>query len=146
MQDEYTLVVWSLFSVSRYLFCFGDLQKAHEEHAGRFFIHEKMNYADATQKALVIIGDNATLVKSRVQHVAQTLRNKKSILEIIGLCVSINHDSYEMFLEEQESPLFFVCDRVAKCLEIDSFGRFKTAQICMLQSSTQVQKKPKASS
>ena len=51
----------------------------------RFFIHEKTKYAEATHKALVIIGDKAAKVKSRVQHVAETLKSKKGILEIIGL-------------------------------------------------------------
>ena len=122
-----------------------NLQGAHEEHAGRFFIHEKANYADAKQKALVIIGDKAANVKGRIQHVSEELKNKKGIVEIIGICVSLNHDSYEMYLEGAEEPLFFVCDRVAKCLEKDDMGRFKTAQVCSLESSEHAQKKQKAS-
>mmetsp|Transcript_45765 Transcript_45765/g.111584 ORF Transcript_45765/g.111584 Transcript_45765/m.111584 type:complete len:603 (-) Transcript_45765:1699-3507(-) len=135
-EDDTTCAIESIMAYQR--------PRAHEEHAGRFFIHEKVNYADAKQKALVIIGDHAASVKDRVQHVSEELKHRKGILEIIGLCVSVNHDSYEMYLEGADEPLFFVCDRVAKCLERDNIGRFKPAEVCSLESSNHAPKKQRA--
>jgi hypothetical protein len=64
------------------------------------------NYADSQQKDLLIIGDNGEPVKRRVEYVAENMKGKGGAPEIVGLCVSLNHDSYEMFLEGAAEPLF----------------------------------------
>ncbi|CAB9498800.1 expressed unknown protein [Seminavis robusta] len=106
--------------------------KAHLEHAKRFSNPKKMNYNISQQQLLLVIGGVRKQVKERVQYVAKTL-GKKGILEIVGLCVSLNHDSYEMFREGEEDPIYFVCDRVPKTLKKDNDGRFETAQICVFE-------------
>lgn len=107
---------------------------------------DKPNYADAQQKALLIIGDNREQVKGRVKYVAEQMKGKKGAPQIVGLRVSLNHDSYEMYLEGAAAPIFFVCDRVAKSLEKDEHGRFETAQVCIFDESAEgAQKKPRPS-
>ena len=71
---------------------------------------------------------------------AKEMKGKEGAPEIVGICVSLNHDSYEMYLEEDTEPLFFVCDRVAKCLTKDNRGRFEPAQ----EQDEQAQKKARA--
>lgn len=113
------------------------------EHAQRFLNPHKPNYADSQQKALLIIGDNREQVKGRVQYVAEKMKGKGGAPEIVGLRVSLNHDSYEMYLEGAAEPIFFVCDRVAKSLKKDKHGRFETAQVCVFESAEGAQKKPR---
>jgi hypothetical protein len=91
----------------------------------------KSNYAESQQKALLIIGDNGEQVRGCVQYVAEQMKGKGGAPEIVGLRVSLNHDSYEMYLEGAVEPIFFVCDRVAKSLKKDKRGRFETAQVCV---------------
>jgi len=68
---------------------------------------DKPNYADSQQKVFLIIGDSGEQVKGRIQHVAEKMKGKEGAPEIVGLRVSLNHDSYEMFLEEAAEPIFF---------------------------------------
>ena len=107
---------------------------------------EKTTYFGAQQKVLVIIGDKAEQVKSRAKMVADEMKGRAGAPEIVGLRVSLNHDSYEMYLEGEEIPLFFVCDRVAKCIKKDLYGRFETAQVCVFddESYEHIEKKPRA--
>jgi hypothetical protein len=69
----------------------------------------KPNYADSQHKALLIIGDNGEQVKGRVQYVAEQMKGKGGAPEIVGLRVSLNHDSYEMYLDWAAEPIFFLC-------------------------------------
>ena len=106
---------------------------------------KKPNYADSQQKALLIIGDDREQVKGRVQYVAEQMKGKEGAPQIVGLRVSLNHDSYDMYLEGAAAPIFFVCDRVAKSLKKDEHGRFETAQVCIFESAEGAQKKPRPS-
>ena len=110
----------------------------------------KTNYYEAAQKLLLIIGGSGTReeVKDRIQHVSTALEGRRGALEIVGVYVSLNHDSYEMYCEDNPEPFYFVCDRVPKTLERDSDGRFKTAQVCVFESDDEAldAKKSKPSS
>lgn len=79
---------------------------------------------------MLTIGSDRKRVKSLVDDLTGSIKDKQDAPEIIGIVVSITHDSYEMYCQDNEEPLFFVCDRVAKCLEKDQHGRFVSAQIC----------------
>jgi len=130
-------------------FTFFQLKNAHREHAERFLPKSdkpKPNYSEANQKALLIIGDkrDTAIVQGRVKQMAKEMKGKEGSPEIVGICVSLNHDSYEMYLGEDTEPLFFVCDRVAKCLTKDNRGRFEPAQSCASEQDEEAQKKPRA--
>lgn len=120
-------------------------KKSHLEHAKRFLNPEKKNYASSRQKALLIIGNDREQVKGRVQYVAEQMKDEECAPQIVGLCVSLNHDSYEMYLKGAAAPIFFLCDRVAKSLKIDERERFETAQVCVFESAEGAQKKAKPS-
>mmetsp|Transcript_14808 Transcript_14808/g.33613 ORF Transcript_14808/g.33613 Transcript_14808/m.33613 type:complete len:616 (+) Transcript_14808:106-1953(+) len=124
--------------------------RAHVEHAERFLNENKTNYYEAAQKLLLIIGGSGTreVVKDRIQHVSTALEGQRGALEIVGIYVSLNHGSYEMYREGDPEPLYFVCDRVPKTLQRDSDGRFKTAQVCVFESDDEAPdaKKSKSSS
>ena len=96
----------------------------------------KTNYYAAEQKLLLIIGCSGTRekVKDRIQYVSKELVGRRGALEIVGIYVSLNHNSYEMYREGDPEPFYFVCDRVPKTLERDRDGRFKTAQVCIFKS------------
>lgn len=107
----------------------------HLEHARRFLPKAKKpkaNYAEAEQKVLLIIDNKKeeATVKKRVRETADAMKAERGAPEIVGLVVSLNHDTYTMYRGEDTDPLFFVCDGVAKCLAKDSRGRFETAQVC----------------
>ena len=74
------------------------------------------------------------MVKKRVDEMVECRKGKQDWPEIVGLVVSLTHDSYEMILPGQD-PIFFVCDRVAKTLRKDDYGRFVTAQECSFTES-----------
>ena len=107
--------------------------KAHVEHAERFFNKNKMNYYEASQKLLLIIGGGTGTrkeVKDRIKHVSVALKGREGAPEIVGIFVSLYHYSYEMYRADDPESCYFVCDRVPKTLEKDSYGRQETAQVC----------------
>ena len=108
---------------------FAYLQKnSHKEHAQRFLDPSKTNYADSHHKALLIIGSKKGQVKERVNAVAEFTKDEKDAPEIVGVVVSLTHDSYQMYLPDKDDAILFICDRVAKCLRIDGHGRLSSVQ------------------
>ena len=111
----------------------------------------KTNYYEAAQKLLLIIGGgNGTQkeVKDHIHHVSEALKGREGAPEIVGIYVSLNRNSYEMYRPDDPEPFYFVCDRVPKTLQRDSDGRFKTAQVCVFESDEEAPdaKKSKSSS
>ena len=91
---------------------------------------------DAHHKAVLTIGSKEAMVKKRVEEMVECMKGKENRPQIVGLVVSITHDSYEMILPGQD-PIFFLCDRVAKSLSKDKYGRFVTAQECSFIESAE---------
>ena len=108
------------------------------------------NETKCNQKLLLIIGGCGIReeVQDRIRHVSTALEDRRGALEIVGICVSLNHDSYEMYREGVPEPLYVVCDRVPKTLERDSDGRFRAAQVCAFEADDEAPdaKKSKPSS
>ena len=97
---------------------------------------KKSDYESAHHKAVLAIGSKKAMVKKRVEEMVECMKGKQGGPQIVGLVVSITHDSYEMILPGQD-PIFFVCDRVAKTLRKDDYGRFVTAQECSFTESAE---------
>jgi hypothetical protein len=71
---------------------------------------------------LLIIGRDQQVVQYGMSNVRSYINKKHSDeedVEIIGLVHSSTFDSYQMFLEGRDKSFFFVCDRVAKSLELE---------------------------
>ena len=119
-------------------------QTSHVEHATRFLNPTKSNYHDGFFKVLLTIGSNTKMVRERVQQTADGMRGKPNPPEIVGVVVSLLHDSYEMHLPGK-APLFFPCDFVAKSLEIDK-GRVRLVPVqeCVQRDGTPILKKLKS--
>ena len=77
---------------------------------------EKTNYFNATLQGLITIGLDRETVRRRVKEISVQAER----LEVIGLVVSVAHDTYEMYVRPKVSedkiqgPFFFRCDCVAQ--------------------------------
>ena len=118
------------------LFACSNPKTSHEEHAQRFLDPKESNYTDAHHRALLIIGSQKERVKGPVEGVAACMKDKdkQGSPQIIGLVVSLTHDSYEMYVPGKD-PIFLVCDRVAKSLGQDEHGHLIAAQSCAFLES-----------
>ena len=109
------------------------LEKDHDEHASRFANQVKANYGDATLKVMLIIGADKDLVTTRLEQITGIPG-----LEAVGLVVSQAHDCYEVLVKPDssqpnvEGPVLFVCDRVAKSLQLRD-GRLRISSAQSLQ-------------
>jgi hypothetical protein len=101
-------------------------QKEHKQHVDRFGEAEKTNYSKAKHKCVVTIGLRTNGRADPFARVNLTAADHG--VDIIGLVVSQAHDSYAMYIKsahdnpngDVKGPFFFVCDRVAKSLQLNT--------------------------